>query len=142
MATTKAKREAAALFFVVFLLGVLLGGVGVHLWGERVLGGPAPVNANPTRAQVIAQCTHELQLTPDQQKQMVAIIDDTRAKWTALYSPLDSKREQIRLDGRAHIRAILTPEQQVRFDDFMRRIDEQRKKDAERQAAATAAAGH
>ncbi|HTX15632.1 MAG TPA: hypothetical protein VMD77_10085 [Candidatus Baltobacteraceae bacterium] len=141
MATTKARREAAALFFVVFLLGVLLGGVGVHLWGERVLGGSAPVNINPTRAQVIAQCTHMLQLTPDQQKQMIAIIDDTRAKWAALYAPLDPQKEQIRLDGRAHIRAILTPDQQVKFDDFMRQIDEQRKKDAERQAA-QAAAGH
>jgi Spy/CpxP family protein refolding chaperone len=136
MATTKARREAAALFFVVFLLGVLLGGVGVHLWGERVLGEAKPVNTNPTRAQVIAQCTHELQLTPDQQKQMIAIIDDTRAKWAALYAPLDSKKQQIGLDGRAHIRAILTPEQQVKFDDLMRRIDEQRKKDAARQAAA------
>jgi Spy/CpxP family protein refolding chaperone len=136
MATTKARQEAAALFFVVFLLGVLLGGVGVHLWGERVLGGAKPVNTNPTRAQVIAQCTHELQLTPDQQKQMIAIIDDTRAKWAALYAPLDPQFEHIRLDGRAHIRAILTPEQQVKFDDFMRRIDEQRKKDAARQAAA------
>lgn len=141
MATTKAKREAAALFFVVFLLGVLLGGVGVHLWGERVWGEAAPVNTNPTRAQVIAQCTHELQLTPDEQKQMIAIIDDTRAKWAALYAPLDPQKEQIRVDGRARIRAILTPEQQVKFDDFMRRIDEQRKKDAQRQAA-QAAAGH
>ncbi|MFZ0980777.1 MAG: hypothetical protein WAN23_15350 [Candidatus Acidiferrales bacterium] len=136
MATTKARREAAALFFVVFLLGVLLGGVGVHLWGERVLGETKPVNTNPNRAQVIAQCTHELQLTPDEQKQMIAIIDDTRAKWAALYAPLDPQKEQIRLEGRAHIRAILTPEQQVKFDDFMRRIDEQRKKDAARQAAA------
>ncbi|HTZ99513.1 MAG TPA: hypothetical protein VMB02_04215 [Candidatus Aquilonibacter sp.] len=136
MATTKARREAAALFFVVFLLGVLLGGVGVHLWGERVLA--KPVNTNPTRSQVIAECTRELQLTPDQQKQMVAIIDQTRSKWTALYAPLDPQYEKIRLDGRAQIRAILRPDQQAKFDDFMRRIDEQRKKDA---AARQAAAG-
>ncbi|MGA3294423.1 MAG: hypothetical protein ABSE45_10630 [Candidatus Acidiferrales bacterium] len=136
MQSTKARREAAALFFLVFLLGLLLGGFGNHLWGERVWGGqPAPVNTRPTRDEVIAQCTHELQLTPDQQKQLVAIIDDTRAKWNTLYSPLDAQREQIRQDGRAHIRAILTPDQQVKFDDFMRRIDEQRAKDAaERQA--------
>lgn len=136
MATIKARREAGALFFVVFLLGMLLGGVGVHLWGERVWGGqPAPVNTKPTRDQVIAECTRELQLTPDQQKQMIAIIDDTRSKWAALYAPLDPQKEQIRQEGRAHIRAILTPDQQLRFDDFMRRIDEQRKKDAERQGA-------
>jgi hypothetical protein len=136
MATTKAKREAAALFFAVFLLGALLGGVGVHLWGQRVWGESGPVNTKPTREQAIAECTRELQLTPDQQKQMVAILDDTRAKWEALYAPLYPQHEQIRLDGRAHIRAILSPDQQLRFDDFMRRVDEQRKKDAERQAAA------
>jgi Spy/CpxP family protein refolding chaperone len=141
MATTKAKRDAAALFFVVFLLGALLGGVGVHLWGQRVLGESAPVNAKPTREQAIAECTRELQLTPDQQKQMVAIIDDTRSKWDALYAPLYPRHEEIRLEGRAHIRALLTPDQQVKFDDFMRRVDEQRKKDAEHQAAA-GQAGH
>lgn len=136
MGTNKARSEAAVLILVVFLLGVLLGGLGGHLWGERVWGGqPATVNTRPTRNEIIAQCTHELQLTPDQQKQLVAIIDDTRSKWAALYAPLDLQREQIRQDGRAHVRAILTPEQQVKFDDFMRRIDEQRKKDAEHQAA-------
>ena len=139
MATNKARREAAILFLIVFLLGMVLGGLGGHLWGGRVWGEqPAPVNTRPTRSEVIAQCTHELQLTPDQQKQMIAIIDDTRAKWAALYAPLDSQHEQIRQEGRAHIRAILTPEQQVKFDDFMRRIDEQRKKDA----ADHQAAGH
>jgi Spy/CpxP family protein refolding chaperone len=137
MQTTKARGEAAILFLVVFLLGMVFGGLGNHLWGQRVWGEqPAPVNIHPTRDQVIAQCTHELQLTPDQQKQLISIIDDTRAKWNALYAPLDGQREQIRQDGRAHIRAILTPEQQVKFDDFMRRIDEQRAKDAaEHQAA-------
>ncbi len=137
MGTNKARREAAVLFLVVFVLGVVLGGLGSHLWGERVWGGqPTPVvNTRPTRSEVIAQCTHELQLTTDQQKQLVAIIDDTRGKWATLYAPLDPQREQIRQEGRAHIRAILTPEQQVKFDDFMRRIDEQRKKDAEHQAA-------
>ncbi|HTW22717.1 MAG TPA: hypothetical protein VMD78_03915 [Candidatus Baltobacteraceae bacterium] len=137
MATTKARREAAALFCVVFLLGVVLGGLGVHLWGERVWGSTTAridMSSKPTRQQAIAECSKELQLTPDQTKQMVAIIDDTRAKWAALYAPLDAQKEQIRQDGRAHIRAILTPDQQVRFDDFMRRVDEQRKKDAELQA--------
>jgi hypothetical protein len=136
MATNRATREAAALFFVVFLLGMLLGGVGVHLWSEGVWGETKPVNMTPTRDQAIAGYTRELQLTPDQQKEMVAIIDRTHAKWAALYAPLARQKEQIGLDAWAHIRAILTPDQQMRFDDFSRRIDEQRKKDAKRQAAA------
>ena len=35
MASKNARLEAAALVFVVFLLGLLLGGVGSHLWDEH-----------------------------------------------------------------------------------------------------------
>lgn len=135
METSKARREAAALFVVVFLLGTLLGAVGNHLWQERVLGHQSAQSVlMPTRAHIIDQSTRELQLTPDQQKQLGAVIDDTRRKWNALYSPLDAQREQIRQEGRARIRAALSPDQQLKFDDFMRRLDERRKKEtAERQ---------
>ena len=33
-------------------------------------------------------------------------------------------------ETKAGIRAVLTPDQQVKFDDFLKRLDEQRKKDA------------
>jgi Spy/CpxP family protein refolding chaperone len=129
---SKTRREAALLVFVVFLLGLLVGSVGNHLWGERVWGrqemGTRP--SPPSRQQVVNDLTRELQLTPDQQKQLGPIIDDTRAQVRALYTPLDAQHEQIRQQGRARIRAILTPEQQPKFDQFMQRIDEQRKKDA------------
>lgn len=132
MQTKNARLEAAVLVFVVFLLGLLLGGVGSHLWDERVLG-QAQVNTKPTRQQVLNDLTLRLQLTPDQQKQIAVTIDDTRTKWQALYAPLDAPREQIRQQGRAGIRAVLTPDQQLKFDEFLKHLDEQRKK----QAAAT-----
>jgi hypothetical protein len=129
METKNARLEAAVLVFVVFLLGLLLGGVGSHLWDERVLG-QEPVNTKPTRDQVVNDLTQRLELTPDQQKQVAGKIDETRAKWQALYAPLDAPREQIRQQGRANIRAVLTPDQQFKFDDFLKRLDEQRKKEA------------
>jgi hypothetical protein len=133
MRSNNARIEAAALVFVVFLLGILLGGVGDHLWNERVQGQEqlaAKPNTKPTRDQVINDLTQRLQLTPEQQKQIAVTIDDTRAKWQALYAPLDGQHEEIRQQGRAGIRAALTPDQQVKFDDFLKRLDEQRKKDA------------
>jgi Spy/CpxP family protein refolding chaperone len=130
MEKTKARGEAALLIAVVFMLGALLGAVATHMWGERVWGrqdtysaGRKPVN------QVVADFTRELQLTPDQQTQVTTIIDDTRAQLKALYAPVDTQREQIRQQTRARIRALLTPEQQPKFDAFMRRLDEQRAKD-------------
>jgi len=38
MDNDKKRGEAAVLVVIVFLLGALLGGVGNHLWGERVWG--------------------------------------------------------------------------------------------------------
>lgn len=128
MDNNKIRREAAVLVFVVFLLGVLLGGVGNHVWGERVWGNHdlRPPSYRP-KDQVIADFTRELGLTPDQQKQVGAIIDDTRAQYTALYAPIQPEREKIRQDGRNRIRAILTPDQQAKFDAFLQRLDQQRK---------------
>jgi hypothetical protein len=130
MQSSKARLEATALFLVVFVLGVVFGVVGNHVWSQRVSGEQTTPNTKPTRNQVIQDLTQRLQLTPDEQKQITAAIDDTRAKTQALYAPLDAPREQIRQEGRAKIRAILTPDQQVKFDDFMKRLDEQRKKEA------------
>ncbi len=137
MRGTKARLEAAALFLVVFLLGVTFGALGDHIWSQRVSGEPksAAINTNPTRSEVMQDLTERLELTPEQQKQIGTAIDETRVKWQALYSPLDGQREAIRQEGRAKIRATLTPAQQVKFDEFLKRLDEQRRKEAEKQPA-------
>jgi hypothetical protein len=130
MDNTKTRREAAALVIVVFLLGVLLGGVANHVWGERVWGNQQPnPKAYRPKNQVVADFTRELVLSPDQQQKLSAIIDDTRAQWSALYAPLEPEHEKIRQDSRAKIRALLTSDQQAKFDAFMQRLDEQRKQD-------------
>jgi Spy/CpxP family protein refolding chaperone len=130
MEATKARREAAVLVFVVFLLGVLLGGVGNHLWGSRVWGNsggrPGPP---PSREQVLANFTRELELTPDQEKQLGSILDDSRSKFHALDRSMDPQRMQIRDESRAQMRALLTPDQQTKFDAFLQRQDQQRKND-------------
>jgi len=130
MSITKARGEAAALVAVVFLLGILLGGVATHLWGERVWGMPseAAVPAPPNR--LAGELTQELQLTSDQQKQLRLIILDTQEKWRGLYAPLEGRRDDIREQSHDQMRAMLTPEQKPKFDAFMRRLGEQRKRDA------------
>jgi Spy/CpxP family protein refolding chaperone len=128
MENTKKRGEAAVLVLVVFLLGALLGGVGNHLWDERVWG-KQTINTQPTRNEIVAKLTTDLQLTSDQQQQLGAIVDDTRAQWRTLYTTIEPRHEQIRQQSRDRIRAILTPEQKPKFEQFMHQIDEQRKKD-------------
>jgi|ERR1700683_1478999 Spy/CpxP family protein refolding chaperone len=132
MDNDKKRGEAAILVLVVFLLGVLLGGVGNHLWGERVWGKQI-TTGQPTKGQIVSDLTKELQLTPDQQRQLAAIVDDTRAQWRTLYSTIEPQHEQIRQQSRDRIRAVLTPEQKPKFEEFMKHLDEQRQKDDQQQ---------
>lgn len=129
---TRTRREAAILVFVVFVLGLLVGGVGNHFWGQTVWGSRQERlqhNGRPSRAKVIDDFTRELQLTPDQQNQLGTIIDKTRAEFGAQHEANRQKEEAIRQQAHAQIRAILTPEQAPKFDAFMQRLQEQRKKD-------------
>src|ERR1700730_8183094 len=107
MENDKKRGEAALLVLVVFLLGILLGGVGNHLWGERVWGRDDAPPAN----RISVELTQELQLTPEQQKQLNGIIADTQAKWRALYAPLEPQRTEIREQSHDQMRKILTSEQ-------------------------------
>jgi len=109
---------------------VVLGGVGNHLWGQRVWGGQPSASTKVTRQQIIEDTTRQLQLTPDQQQKLAAILQQWHDRWQALNAPVDIQKEQIRQEGRAQIRAMLTPDQQVKFDAMMKQVDGQRKKEA------------
>jgi Spy/CpxP family protein refolding chaperone len=127
MEAIKARREAAVLVFIVFLLGVLLGGVGNHLWGSRVWGNQAGRVGPPlSRDQLLANFTRELELTSDQQKQIGSVLDDSRSKFHALDKLSDAQHVQIRDQSRAQMRALLTPEQQPKFDAYLQQLDLQR----------------
>jgi len=122
-ATTKARKEAGILVLAVFLLGVLLGGVGNHLWGARVWGETPPAPAiKRVPGQFMAVMTRRLQLTPDQQKQFESMLDDTKTKLGNLYGPVDQERDRIRMENRAHMRAVLTPDQQTKFDEVLKEL--------------------
>jgi Spy/CpxP family protein refolding chaperone len=75
----------------------------------------------------MATFTRDLNLTPEQQNQIQAILNDTRAKYAQLHEKLDPEYEQVRQQGRQRIRGLLTPEQLPKFEDMLRRMDEERR---------------
>src|ERR1700683_1238983 len=136
MAGGRTKAAALALVLAVFLLGVAIGALGMYLERNHVLGAAAQQqqDRNPAavRARRVEQMTRELSLTPDQQQKLHAILAQTSAqraetqkKATKMTQP---QMEQTREQGRNQIRAILTSEQLPKFEDFLRRLDEERKK--------------
>lgn len=68
----------------------------------------------------------ELKLTDEQTKSVQTIIDETRNEYRALHTELRPRFEEPRQKARARIRALLTPEQQQKFDAMIAQRDAQR----------------
>jgi Spy/CpxP family protein refolding chaperone len=125
-------RKALALIVLVLLLGVALGAVGHSVFDRRVLGARAQMQMqprpNPPRA--VARLTMELNLTPDQQKQIGEILADMQHRFDAVHDQINPQLYQIREQGHDQIRQILTPVQRPKFEDFLNRVAEERRRRA------------
>lgn len=127
---TPATRKAAIWVVVVFLLGAAAGGMlgyGYAHAHHSVSAASAPPPEPERRAQRVEQLTHELALTNDQAKQLDAILLKWHGQVKAIHDQSDAQTEQLRQKGRDEIRAILTPEQRPKFEEFLQKLDAERK---------------
>jgi Spy/CpxP family protein refolding chaperone len=128
MDANQGSRKAVLLVFVLFVLGIALGSLGTYVVTTRVLAARPQATLARNPAHAMAMFTRDLNLSPDQQNQIQAILNDTRARYAELHEKLDPEYEQVRQQGRERIRQVLTPEQRPKFEDLLRQIDEDRRK--------------
>ena len=130
MNENSAKRRAALWVGVVFLIGAALGGVFGYLYGHRsvVAAANPPLSEPARRARRVEQLTQELSLTGAQSKQLDSILSQLHAEYKTIHDQSDTQLNQTRQKGRDQIRAILTPDQKPKFEEFIRRMDEERKR--------------
>ena len=125
-------RKAALWVGVVFLLGAALGGMLGYVFAHHAaMAAPAQLTEAEKRAQKVQRLTQELNLVPDQQKQLEAIIASVQAQYKAIRQTTEPQINEARQKGREQIRAILTPEQKPKFEEFLKRLDEERKKNTQ-----------
>lgn len=135
-------RKALALLVLVFVLGVALGAVGHSVADRRVLGArtqtqpPGFLQPRPNPQRAVAHLTTELNLTPDQQKQIGEILANTQHRYDVVHDQMNPEFAQIREQGRDQIRQVLTPEQRPKFEDFLQRLAEERRRHAINPSAA------
>jgi len=127
METNQGSRKAVLLVFVLFVLGIALGSVGTYLVTTRVLAARPQATLARNPGHTMAMFTRDLNLSPDQQSQIQAILNDTRAHYAALHEKLDPEFEQVSQQGRDRNRQLLTPEQRPKFEDLLRQMDEDRR---------------
>lgn len=135
MSNTTATQKAALWVGIVFLLGAALGGMLGYVFAHRsYASAPAPVppvlSDAEHRAQKVQKLTQELNLNADQQKQIDAIIGDAQDQYKAIHKSIEPQLDDARQKGRDRIRAVLTPDQLPKFEVFLKKIDDERKKNA------------
>jgi len=137
-AANKSRRAAVLLVIAVLVLGIALGVLGTYLEGYRVFGSgmmhrpPRPDRSAAAqqheRQARVEQMTKDLSLTADQQQKLDAALTQMSTTYTGIHQQFGAQMDQARKQGRESIRAILTPEQVAKFDETMRKMDEERKK--------------
>jgi Spy/CpxP family protein refolding chaperone len=116
------KLKVWLVLVVVFVLGSITGGALTALYRARSGSDRPERNAHER----FEKMRTELQLTDEQTKSLSAILDETRNEYRALRSELRPRFEEPRLKARAKMRALLTPEQQQKFDAMVAQQDAQR----------------
>ena len=129
-----AKRRAAFWVATVFVLGMALGGVFGYFYGHRgtFAAAPPPLSDAERHAKRLDQLTRELALNDSQRQQMDSLLTQIHADFQSVRTKhaqqLESDLDQERQKSRDQTRAILTPEQLPKFEEFLKRMDEERKK--------------
>ena len=116
-------RRAYLYFAVTFVLGVVVGGCGVFFYAWY----SGHWHRQFERQRVVRRLTRELHLSDTQVHQLDQILADTAKSYSELHKQVDPQFDAIRAQTRDRIRQILTPEQVVKFNEWVRQADERRK---------------
>ena len=122
----RTKLKMWLVLVAVFVLGSVTGVALTGLYRSRAAGGDRSETHDKAMHERFEKMRTELKLTDEQTKAVQGIIDETRNEYRALRTELRPRFEEPRQKARARIRALLTPEQQQKFDGMIAQQDAQR----------------
>jgi Spy/CpxP family protein refolding chaperone len=126
-----ARAKVIALVLAVFALGAVTGAAldsAYRLGAAGSLRAPQP----SPREDFFELLQKNLDLDARQAAEVRAIVDETREGYRQLRTEVRPRYETLRANGRARIRALLTPEQQQKFDRMTAERDARRAASDER----------
>jgi Spy/CpxP family protein refolding chaperone len=129
MTETTVRQKATLWLAIVFVLGAALGGVLGYAFAHRSYAAePTVLTAEARRAQKREQMAREVGLTPEQLQQVSVILDGAQTEYKAVHAVMDPQIDAVRQKSRDKIRALMTPEQKPKLEEFLRKLDEERKR--------------
>jgi|ERR1700688_1467188 flagellar basal body-associated protein FliL len=134
MTESSTTRKAALWVGLVFLLGAALGGMAGYVFAHQkyaVTNAAAPPSDAVRRAQKVQELSSRVNLTPEQSRQVDGVIADIQTQMKSIRKTLDPQLDEVRQKGRERIRAILSAEQRPKFEEYIQKLDEERKRNAQ-----------
>jgi Spy/CpxP family protein refolding chaperone len=111
------RLTAASAVLAVFLLGALVGALGTHLFYAHHFHHPGMLSALGARW-IAADLHRRLDLTPEQQTRIDAILADARRESLELRRQMAPQISHLMETAHARISQVLTPEQRKRFESY------------------------
>lgn len=109
----------AAVVFLVFVIGILCGTFGTHLFYryriESIISGRAPSREEA----IVHRIDRRLKLDARQLEQVRSIVHETHKEIRALRQQLRPQTEAVIEKAQARIRTLLTPEQQATYEKMI-----------------------
>jgi Spy/CpxP family protein refolding chaperone len=111
---------------LVFVLGLLVGSMGTGLYTKHRFHRPKK-DPSEMRAFILERFSHKLDLTEVQRKTFKTIIDQMGEKLDEHFRKSHSAIGEIIEPGYSKMRAVLSPDQQEKFDELRERLERHRK---------------
>jgi hypothetical protein len=127
------RKKAAIWLALVFVLGTATGGVFGYSLARRSYAATrtvAPSDAE-RRAKKIAEMTQTIGLTAEQAQKADGIVKNAQSEIREIHNKNDAEVDVVRMNARGQMREFLTAEQMPKFEQYMQRLDEERKKQKE-----------
>ncbi len=128
---SKSRLVAGGLLAVTFALGALAGGAATMV-ADRTGHHRGDPYSPPSYASRLAE---DLGLAPEQEAKVVEVLERHQPAmdsiWAQVGSQFDAERQTLRRD----IRALLTPDQQAKYQTMLARLDSLRRNRGKRHAS-------
>ncbi len=126
----KSKFSALFTLLLVFLSGVLVGGLAYRLYNVSEVAAPSAakkLDPEEARKRIIADMRDHLKLDAHQVDQLQQIFDQTKDQFRQMHDRMNAEGQAIRASHLERIKAILRPDQLPLYDQWRADRDRERK---------------
>ena len=129
------RKKAAIWLALVFVIGTATGGVFGYSLARRSYAATKTVMPSEAerRAKKLAEMTQAIGLTADQAQKAEGVIKEAQTEIRTIHEKSDAEVDAVRMKTRGEMRQFLTADQLPKFEQFVQRLDEERKKQKELQ---------